>query len=76
MIESHFGVEFDILSLPKETKKKITEIRNNKIKSGEVNYTMTDVVVWAVNVADHAAKLEARKFASENGDKNANPGRE
>lgn len=50
-LETHFGIEVDLVRFPEETKKKIIEIRNSKIKSGEENWTCTDVLVWAVNMA-------------------------
>ncbi|GAB1376814.1 hypothetical protein MASR1M48_16660 [Lactococcus petauri] len=59
-LETHFGIEIDIIRFPEETKKKIIEIRNQKIKAGEINYTFTDVLVWSVNMAHIVTMKQAQ----------------
>lgn len=57
-MEGHFGVTVDFITFPDETKAKLLQMRNDKIKEGEQAFTITDVLVWSVNVAHQMHQMQ------------------
>lgn len=66
-MEGHFGIEFTVLSLPEEVKKKMLELRNNEIQK-QPNFTMNDVIVKSVNalytLEKTAAAMKQKEMSS------------
>lgn len=64
-MEAHIGLELDIIRFPDDTKKKILEMRNDKIKQGQDGWTCTDVLVYSVNMA-HTVHTQEKKLRATN----------
>ena len=66
LTENQFGVTYDVINFPSETKKKIIQLRNLKIRNGQENFTCGDAIVYAINCAHQLemvmdAKLKEQK---------------
>ncbi len=64
LTENQFGVVFDVIHFPPETKKKIIALRNMKIREGQENFTCTDAIVYAINCGYELEKAMAGKKQS------------
>lgn len=69
-MEGHFGLTVDFVTFPDETKQKIIKVRNERIADGDINFTMTDVLVWAVNIATQMSELQKQNKKLNTGDSN------
>lgn len=62
LTENQFGVTFDVINFPSETKKKIIKLRNIKIRNGQENFTCGDALVYAINCAYHLEKMAEERL--------------